>query len=195
MNEASVKRNVSRLVNAALAAITDKDPNFNRILISTSNELKRISLELFNAIRREERFSNLMAAGARGSNAFRARQSMNSRIANLSSLEAFLADEWKRLSDAVYPHGKKQPWEGKNVAELTDMLTGNIESFDKLLKKNLNQISQHLPNLDQVATIQNEVTKLKNISAHTAPSMIFLITISIRLFAMYMCSKQVTSNT
>ncbi|QFT56303.1 hypothetical protein [Microbulbifer sp. THAF38] len=190
INEHATKVQVSRLINTALVAIKNKDPRFDQTLVHTLDQLNLISRNLNTAKHNVQHFGGIMASGAHGQNAYRANQSMNSKLRTLSSLEAFLAEEWKKLGKAVDAYRKQLPWDGKTELELLDMLAGEIESFDKLLQKNVIQISKHQSNPHQTMTIQREVTQLKAMPAHTAPSMLVLITIGLRLFAMYVGSKK-----
>ncbi|WP_444899877.1 hypothetical protein ACJJIX_04075 [Microbulbifer sp. VAAC004] len=193
INEHATKVQVSRLVNTALAWIK-REPT-GMTLDEILGKLRLISKNLNTAKRSVQHFGGMMATGAHGQNAYRAKQSTNSKLKTLSSLEDFLAEEWERLGGEIDGEIRKLPGEGKTELELLNMLAGKIQSFDKLLKKNFSQVSKHLSNPDQATTIQTEVTQLKAIPAHTAPSMILLITIGLRLFAMYVGSKRVTSNT
>lgn len=195
INEHATKVQVSRLVNTALTAIKNKDPRFDQTLVHTLDQLSLISRNLNTAKHSVQHFGGMMATGTHGQNAYRANQSMNSKLRTLSSLEAFLAEEWNKLGHAVDAYRKQLPWEGKTELELLDMLAGEIESFDKLLKKNVIRVPKHQSNPHQAMTIQREITQLKAMPAHTAPSMLVLISIGIRLLAMYVGSKRVTSNT
>ncbi|WP_444891985.1 hypothetical protein ACJJIE_13225 [Microbulbifer sp. TRSA001] len=194
INEHATKIQVSRLVNTALTAIKDKDPRFDQTLVRTLDQLNLISRNLNTAKHNVQHFGGMMASGAHGQNAYRVNQSMNSKLRTLSSLEAFLAEEWKKLGKAVDAYRTQLPWEGKTELELLDMLAGEIESFDKLLKKNVIKVPKHQTNTHQTMTLQREITQLKAIPAHTAPNMLVLISIGLRLFAMYVGSKRVNSN-
>ncbi|WP_078082651.1 hypothetical protein [Microbulbifer mangrovi] len=196
INEHATKEQVNRLVNTALAAIKNKDknPTWNQTLAQALDQLNLISRNLNTAKHGVQHFGRVMATDAHGHNAYRANQSVNSKLGTLSSLEAFLAKEWKKIGDAINADIKKLPTDGKNEMELLDMLAGEIESFDKLLKQNVSQVSKHQSNPHQTMIIQREITQLKAMPALTAPSMLILISIGIRLFAMFVGAKNVNSN-
>ncbi|GAB2525758.1 hypothetical protein [Microbulbifer agarilyticus] len=197
INEHATKEQVSRLVNTALTAIKNRNtnPNLNQTLAHTLDQLSLISRNLNTAKHGVQHFGRVMGADAHGHNAYRANQSMHSKLETLSTLEAFLAQEWKKIGDAIDVDRRKLPTEGKNEMELLNMLAGEIQSFDKLLKQNVSQVAKHQSNPHQTMIIQREITQLKSMPALTAPSMLVLISLGIRLFAMYVGSRSVTSKT
>ncbi|MCQ3830687.1 hypothetical protein HXX02_14700 [Microbulbifer elongatus] len=194
INEHATKEQVRRLVATALAAIKskDKDPGWNRTLNHALEQLALISRNLNTAKHNVQHFGKMKAATA-GHNTYRANQSMNSKLGTLSSLEAFLTEEWKKIGKALNTEIKKLPTDGKNAMELLDMLAGEIESFDKLLKQNTSQISKHQSNPHQTMIIQREISQLKTMPDLTAPSMLVLISIGLRLLAMYVGAKKANS--
>ncbi|QKX18158.1 hypothetical protein [Microbulbifer sp. YPW1] len=196
INEHATKEQVNRLVNTALDAIKNKDkkPNWNQTLAHALDQLSIISRNLNSAKHSVQHFGRIMAADTHRHNAYRTNQSVNSKLGTLSSLEAFLAKEWKKIGDAINADMRKLPTEGKNEMELLDMLAGEIESFDKLLKQNVSQISKHQSNPHQTMIIQREISQLKTMPDLTAPSMLILISIGIRLFAMFVGAKSANSN-
>ncbi|MBN8431725.1 hypothetical protein JF535_12775 [Microbulbifer salipaludis] len=196
VNEHATKEQVNRLVNTALAAIKNKDktPNWNQTLTQTLDQLSLIGRNLNTAKHGVQHFGRVMASDTNRHNTYRANQSVNSKLETLSSLESFLAKEWKKIGDALNADLRKIPTEGKNEMELLDMLAGEIESFDKLLRQNVSKVSKHNSNPHQTMIIQREITQLNAMPALTAPSMLVLISIGIRLFAMFVGAKKVSSN-
>ncbi|WP_288129693.1 hypothetical protein [Microbulbifer sp.] len=196
INEHATKELVTRLVNSALAAIKnkDKDPNWNQTLTRSLDELSLISRNLDTAKHNVQYFGKVTATSPHGHNAYRANQSVNSKLGTLSSLETFLAGEWKKIGDAIDADKRKLPTEGKNEMELLDMLAGEIESFDKLLKQDYSRVSKHQSNANQTTIIQREINQLKTMPDLTAPSMLILISVGIRLFAMLVGSIKMHNN-
>jgi len=196
INEHATKEQVTRLVNTALAAIKNKDknPNWNQTLANTSDQLCLISRNLNTAKHGVQHFGRVMATSPHGHNAYQANQSVNSKLGALSSLEAFLAKEWKKIGDAINADMRKLPTDGKNEVELLDMLAGEIESFDKLLKQDFSRVSRHQSNANHTTIIQREINQLKTMPDLTAPSMLILISIGIRLFAMLVGAKKMHNN-
>ena len=186
INEHATREQVTRLVDSALGAIKnkDKDPGWYQTLTKTLDELALIRRNLNTAKHGVQHFGRMMATSAHGQNAYRANQSVNSKLGTLTSLEAFLAEEWKKIGDAIDADKRKLPWEGKNEMELLDMLSGEIESFDKLLKQDYSRVSRNHSNANQTTIIQSEINQLKKMPDLTAPSMLILISVGIRLFAM-----------
>jgi len=196
INEHATKEQVSRLVNSALGAIKnkDKDPGWNQTLTKALDELAIISRNLNNAKHSAQHFGRVMATGAHGHNAYRVNQSVNSKLGTLSSLEAFLAEEWKKIGGAIDVDKRKLPTDGKNEMELLDMLAGEIESFDKLLKQDYSRVSKQQSNANHTTIIQRDINQLKTMPDLTAPSMLILISVGIRLFAMLVGSIKMHNN-
>ncbi|WP_196140355.1 hypothetical protein [Aliikangiella sp. G2MR2-5] len=196
INETATKQQVTRLVNSAVMAIKNKDknPNWNQILASTSDQLTLISRNLNTAKQNVQHFGKAMATGTHGHNAFRVNQSINSKLGTLSSLETFLAKEWRKIVDAINADMRKLPTEGKNEVELLDMLSGEIESFDKLLKQNFSRLSKQLSSSHQTTIVQKDISQLKTMPDVSATSMLILISVGIRLFAMLVGAGKMSTN-
>ena len=195
INEHAIKQQVNRHINSAMLAIKNKATNlqWTKTVINIADELSKLSRSIQAAKGSVQHFGNMQLQQAGRLHAYRVKQSINSKTNTLSDLEKYIDNEWNKVRQVLKYEEKKSPFDGKNEVELLDMLAGEIESFDKLLKQNASMVTQTLSNTEmktQATIVQREINHLKTLPNATAPSMLLLISIGLRLASGLFVSKK-----
>lgn len=186
MNEFALKQYIGRLVSNALFVIEHKSQyaNWTREVASATDKLSLIARNLKNAHNGVHSFGNVITKGIRGHDAYRAKQSINSRRDTLTSIEEFLAQEWRKIYQAIWRDLYKGPADGKNFMELMDMLAGELESFHKKIKYDPIALTKNLPMGHHATVIQRDINYIKSKPDAGIPSLLLTLVIGLRVAGM-----------
>ncbi|WP_444943533.1 hypothetical protein ACJJIK_18555 [Microbulbifer sp. ZKSA006] len=202
----ATKARVDQLIGTALVEIKSGNVGSYQKLTSIVHDLSFVMRDLDTAKDQIHHYKKMVPTG-HGPEAYRAKQSINSKLETISSLEVFLIEQWEKVRDALQEALKKAELSigGRNKWESLAKLFKDIQAFDKKFngtkkfndkispKEKTTQIAklQSIPYLDmantkaQMKVIQKEINQLKEIPIISAPIMLAMITLTLQLFALY----------
>lgn len=195
INEHGVKQGIKRHINSAKFAIRNKGSNlqWSKTVGKIADEISRLSRTTQNSM------NNMQLKLAGGQYAFSIDQSITSEFDMLTDLDFYLLNEWKKVQDVLWCETKQLSLEGKDQgqdqdqAKLFDMLAGEVEAFDKLLRNNAGLINEILSNTKmktEATIIKREISHLKALPQATTSSYLLMATIWLRLMPFLFVSKK-----
>ncbi|WP_299579527.1 hypothetical protein [uncultured Microbulbifer sp.] len=197
-NEFLTKKTISILVDRALIAIKDRksDPTWYKAMNKSLESLNRIGNKLKSKKHEVDYLSKMMSKGANKQGQYQIGQSKSDQSVKLLGLEEYLAKKCGEIHGLLVAEFNKYPWEGKGAGELWDNLANEVKAYDDLLTKSMKLLKIHDSNPQHAVTLQEEIMPFSQIPnpTHTAPGLLFIITMYIRLYALYVGTKAPTGS-
>lgn len=195
INEHAIKQQVNRHISSAMMAIKNKATNLQwaKTVNNVAGEISRLSRSINTSMNNVQHFGNMQLKMAGSQHSYSINQSITSKLDMLTDLDFYILNEWKKVQDVLWYEAKKSPFEGKNEVELFDMLAGEVEAFDKLLKENANLSTKILSNTEmktEATIIQREISHLKTLPQATTPSFLLMVAIWLRLMPFLFASRK-----
>ncbi|MDO6764309.1 hypothetical protein [Agarivorans sp. 1_MG-2023] len=189
----ATKTQISLLVSNALTAIKNRstDSQWEQKVKTAADKLAHLSKTIKSSKSNALFFGKAQERAAAPQHRFSARQSTNSKVANMNGLEDAVNSAMKKIGKQLKDESIKSPFKDKKAYELMDMLAGEVSSYDKLLSSldSLAKTAAKTTTTSNAVVIQNNTMLLKTQGVN-GPSILMLAALSLRVVAMMLATKQ-----
>ncbi|WP_221075334.1 hypothetical protein [Agarivorans aestuarii] len=189
----ATKTQISILVSNALTAIKNRntDAQWEQKVKAVADKLAHLSKTIKTSKSNVQHFGKAQQKQAAPQHRFSAKQSTNSKLANMNGLEEAVNSAMKKIAKQLKDESVKSPFKDKKAYELMDMLAGEVSSYEQLLSslESLAKSTSTTANSSNTMVIQNNTTLLKA-QGVSGPSVLMLVALSLRVVAMMIATKQ-----
>ncbi|GDY28278.1 hypothetical protein AHAT_41680 [Agarivorans sp. Toyoura001] len=189
----ATKTQISLLVSNALTAIKNRstDSQWEQKVKTAADKLAHLSKTIKSSKSNVLNIGKAQEKAAAPQHRFSARQSTNSKVANMNGLENAVNSAMKKIGKQLKDESIKSPFKDKKAYELMDMLAGEVSSYDKLLSSldSLAKTAAKTTTTSHAVVIQNNTMLLKTQGVN-GPSILMLAALSLRVVAMMLATKQ-----